>query len=87
MFKCIDNILVYLKWPRRRRENANVLRRYRATVHRIRALSLVLGECTTALQSHRSQNPGSEPSAGRMYYGATEQEDEEEEEEKEAELK
>ena len=34
-------------------------------------------ECTTALQKHRSQNPGSEPSAGRMYYGATEQEDEE----------
>ena len=47
-----QDIVVYLKWPRRRRENANVLRRYRDTSPRIRALSLVLGECTTALQKH-----------------------------------
>ena len=28
-------------------------------------------ECTTAPQGQESQNPGSEPSVGRVYYGAT----------------
>ena len=39
--------------------NPGVLQKYRATDPRIRALSLVRGECTTALQSHGSKNPGS----------------------------
>ena len=55
----LKSIVVYLKSPRRRRENANVLRRYRATFPRIEALSLVRGEYTTALQSQGSKNPGS----------------------------
>ena len=30
------------------------------------------GECTTAPQRQIGASPGAEPSAGRMYYGATE---------------
>ena len=46
------------------RKNLNT-KTYRAGPHRIRALSLVRGECTTNLQRQAAQNPGSEPSAGR----------------------
>ena len=45
---------------------------HRARYHRILALSLVRGECTTNQQGQESQNPGSEPSAGRVYYKPTE---------------
>ena len=34
-----QGIVVYLKWPRRRRENANVLRRHRATTQKSRRLA------------------------------------------------
>ena len=50
-------------------KKANVLRPYRAMGPRIRTLRLVRGECTTALQGHGAKNPGSWPSAGRMYHG------------------
>ena len=33
------SIVVYLKWPRRRRENANVLRRHKATVQKSKRLA------------------------------------------------
>ena len=63
-----QDIVVYLKSPRRRREFFLILQTYRARSHRIRALNLVRGECTTNVQSQESQNPGSEPSAGQSVY-------------------
>jgi len=57
-YSAIQSIVVYLKSPRRRREKANVLQRYRITYPRIRAFSLVRGECATALQDHVPKNPG-----------------------------
>ena len=56
---CWQDIVVYLKLPSGKRKNQNVLRAYRATWPRIRALSLVRGECTTAPQGHESKIPGS----------------------------
>jgi hypothetical protein len=59
LYKASQHIVVYLKSRRRRREKANVLRRYTDTSPRIRALSLVRAECTTALHRHVPKNPGS----------------------------
>ena len=78
------NILVYLKSPRRRREKAKVLQRntnvvtstlWGGVLSRHRCVPKIASPearknlNTTNLQRHRSQNPGSEPSVGRVYCG------------------